>query len=147
MEGYENVWNIKRKNTKKYHKIGQNTSTWTSLKTVGKLRCSGWVSSSCSTRDTRRVTVERQEHHLLSSPLNITWKFTTSDYPFGIFQFFFFFLTPISQILFSIHLVTFLLQSLQIFLNSMLFWLNGFFHFIIFKILDLQNETEWNKRK
>ena len=26
MEGYENVWNIKRKNTKKYHKIGQNTS-------------------------------------------------------------------------------------------------------------------------
>jgi hypothetical protein len=27
--------------------------------------CSGSVSSSCSTSDTRRVTVERQEHHLI----------------------------------------------------------------------------------
>jgi hypothetical protein len=27
-----------------------------------KLRCSGWVSSSCSTSDTRRVTVKRHEH-------------------------------------------------------------------------------------
>ena len=30
MEGYENVWNIKRKNTKKYHKIRQNTSRFQS---------------------------------------------------------------------------------------------------------------------
>ena len=46
--------------------ITQKTKDWptgTPLKTEGKLRCSGRVSSSCSTFDTRRVIVKRHEHH------------------------------------------------------------------------------------
>jgi hypothetical protein len=35
------------------------------LNTGGELMCSGNVSSSCSTRDTRRVTGKRYEHHLI----------------------------------------------------------------------------------
>jgi hypothetical protein len=37
--------------------------TRTSLKTGWELRCSGRVSSLCSTNDIRRVTVKRHEHH------------------------------------------------------------------------------------
>ena len=48
--------------------ITQKTKDWPTgspLKTEGKLRCSGRVSSSCSTFDTRRVIVKRHEHHLI----------------------------------------------------------------------------------
>jgi hypothetical protein len=36
-----------------------------SLKIGDEPRCSGRVSSSCSTSDTRRVIVKRHEHHLI----------------------------------------------------------------------------------
>ena len=38
--------------------------TRTPLKSGSELRCSGRASSSCSTSDTRRVTVKGHEHHL-----------------------------------------------------------------------------------
>jgi len=41
----------------------KNTSP---LKIGEELRCTGWVSNSFSIWDTRRVTVKRHEHHLIS---------------------------------------------------------------------------------
>ena len=43
----------KKRSTKHTHKT-KNQVTWTQLKTGGELRCSGRVSSSCSTSSTRR---------------------------------------------------------------------------------------------
>jgi hypothetical protein len=41
----------------------KNRAKRTPLKTGGELMCSGRKSSSCSTRNTRRVTVKRSVHH------------------------------------------------------------------------------------
>ena len=48
--------NDKLRSTKLAYKI-KDRVTWTSLKTGGELRCSGKVSISCSTSDTRRVNL------------------------------------------------------------------------------------------
>jgi len=40
----------------------EDRASRTPLKTGGERRCSGWVSSSCSTCDSRRVTVKRNEY-------------------------------------------------------------------------------------
>jgi hypothetical protein len=59
----------KRKRTKKdiQHTMNKtkDRATRTPLKTGSELRCSGRVSSSCSTWDTRRATVKRHEHNLI----------------------------------------------------------------------------------
>ena len=55
---------IDLQNTTQKTKWSRNTNI---TKTGGGLRCSGSVSSSCSTSDTRRVTVKQHEHHM-------TWK-------------------------------------------------------------------------
>jgi hypothetical protein len=39
--------------------------TRTHIKRGGVFRCSGRVSNSCSTSDTRQVTIKRQQHHLI----------------------------------------------------------------------------------
>jgi hypothetical protein len=61
----------RRKRTKGQTNDLQNTTqktkdraTRTQLKTGGELRCSGRVSSSCATSDTRCVTAKRHEHYL-----------------------------------------------------------------------------------
>ena len=61
----------RRKRTKEQTNDLQNTTqktkdraTRTQLKTGGELRCSGRVSSSCVTSDTRCVTAKRHEHYL-----------------------------------------------------------------------------------
>ena len=66
--------NGKKKKDKRTNNDLQNTTQKTKrsrntniTKTGGGLRCSGSVSSSCSTSDTRRVTVKQHEHHM-------TWK-------------------------------------------------------------------------
>jgi len=43
----------------------KNRATRTPLKSGAELMCFGRDSSSCSTTDTRRVTVKRHEHHLI----------------------------------------------------------------------------------
>ena len=53
----ENKEKGKQRSTKHTHKI-KDRVTRTPLKTEGELRCSGSVSSSCSTSDTRRVNLE-----------------------------------------------------------------------------------------
>jgi hypothetical protein len=68
----------------------------TPLKTRGEHMCFGRVSSFCSTRDTRRVTVKRRDHHLTCKSCWISVAhcvvcsslFTASDYSFGIFKLF-----------------------------------------------------------
>ena len=50
-----------------YKHYTNDRATPTPQKTKGELMCSWSVSSSCSTCETRRVTVKRHEHHL-------TWK-------------------------------------------------------------------------
>ena len=58
--------NHKQRSTKHTHNT-KDRATRTLLKTEVELRCSGRVSSSCSTSDTHRVTDKRHKHHL-------TWK-------------------------------------------------------------------------
>jgi len=53
----------KKKITNNY----RDRETQTPLQTGGKYRCSGRVSSSCSTCDTRGVTVKRHEHVIWTS--------------------------------------------------------------------------------
>jgi hypothetical protein len=48
-----------------HRKLRLSNMKLTPLDTEGELRCSGMVSSSCSTCDTRRRTVKRHEHHLI----------------------------------------------------------------------------------
>ena len=52
----EKVQKDKRQSTKHTHKT-KDRVTWTPLNTEGELRCSGRVSSSCSTSGTRRVYI------------------------------------------------------------------------------------------
>jgi hypothetical protein len=52
----ENGQKDKHRSTKHTHKT-KDRVTRTSLKTGCELRCSGWVSSSCSIRGTRRVNL------------------------------------------------------------------------------------------
>jgi hypothetical protein len=52
------------------HKNKKRSSTCTPLKTGDELRCSGKISSSCSTSDTSRVTVKRHEHYLTWTSCN-----------------------------------------------------------------------------
>jgi hypothetical protein len=49
----------------------ENYKSVINLKTGGERECSGWVSSSCSTCDTCRVTVKRHEHHLICKVIDI----------------------------------------------------------------------------
>jgi hypothetical protein len=60
-------WTSKKWQTIIYKHYTNNRATPTPLKIKGELMCSWSVSSSCSTCETRRVTVKRHEHHL-------TWK-------------------------------------------------------------------------
>ena len=67
-EGQTMLW--PKKKEKRTNNDLQNTTqkttgqaTRTPLKSSGEFRCSGRVSSSCSTRDTRRVNASRREHH------------------------------------------------------------------------------------
>jgi hypothetical protein len=48
----------------------KDRATGIPLKTDGEVRCSGRVSSSCSTCDTRRVTLKEYEHHMI---LKLCW--------------------------------------------------------------------------
>jgi len=75
----ESVQKEKQRSTKHTYKT-RNRVTRTPLKTRGELSCSGRVSSSCFTSDTRRVNlvanpVIRHEptriHYLLSEPINL----------------------------------------------------------------------------
>jgi len=50
----ERVQNDKQRSTKHTHKT-KDRVTWTSIKIRGELRCSGRVSTSCSTSGTSRV--------------------------------------------------------------------------------------------
>jgi hypothetical protein len=66
------------------------------LKTGGELRCSGRVSSSCSTSDSRRVNLhvvtmakrKSTKLFLLAIVLSVLLRYTDSDCPFGIFKLF-----------------------------------------------------------
>jgi len=57
------VQNDKQRSTKHKYKT-KDRVTRIPLKTGGELMCSGRVSSSCSTSDTRHVVVKQHEHHL-----------------------------------------------------------------------------------
>ena len=50
---------------KTLHKKINDRTTRTPLKSFSEPMCSGRVSSSCSTNETRRVTVRRHEHYLI----------------------------------------------------------------------------------
>jgi hypothetical protein len=69
-EGYTIQWSKKKdkRTNSELQNITQKTkrsNNTNSLKIGDEPRCSGRVSSSCSTSDTRRVTVKRHEHHLI----------------------------------------------------------------------------------
>jgi hypothetical protein len=78
----EKVQKDQHRSTKHTHKT-KNRVTWTPLKPVGKLRCSGRVSSSCTTSGTRHVNLVTNP--VISREWGKDWKaFTTSGtYPWS----------------------------------------------------------------
>ena len=61
----DNLQNITLKTT--------HESTRTPLKTEGTVMCSGGFRCSCSSCDTRRVTVKRHDHHLIYTASVVEW--------------------------------------------------------------------------
>jgi len=87
----ERVQKDKQRSTKHTHKT-KDRVTWTPLETGGELRCSGRVSSSCSTSDTRRINLVTnpmtshewgKDRDVFTTSVTYPWSFVTQIFHNG----------------------------------------------------------------